>query len=77
MKQKLALAQALMEHPRVLILDEPFTALDAESVAHLTQLLRSLNEAGVTILFSSHTATDIDDLATARFAIEDKRVVRR
>lgn len=77
MKQKLALAQALMEHPRVLILDEPFNALDADSVAHVTRLLRSLNETGVTIFFSSHTATDIDDLATARFAIEDTRVVRR
>lgn len=40
MKQKLSLAQALMEDPKVLLLDEPFTALDTESVAVVKDLLR-------------------------------------
>jgi ABC-2 type transport system ATP-binding protein len=74
MKQKLALAQALMEEPEVLILDEPFNALDTTSVRELKQTLLGLNDDGVTILFTSHNQVDIDDLATRRLAIENETV---
>lgn len=75
MKQKLSLAQALMEDPEVLILDEPFNALDAESVSNLRRILKTLNAHGVTILFTSHAQDDIDALATVRLKIADEKVV--
>lgn len=63
MKQKLSLAQALMEQPEVLILDEPFNALDSDSAVSLTQLLREEHQKGTTILFTSHHRADIDELS--------------
>lgn len=75
MKQKLALAQALMEGPDVLVLDEPFNALDAESVSRVRQIFTDLNAAGVTILFTSHNAQDVDALSTHRLAIMNGTIV--
>lgn len=75
MKQKLAIAQALMESPRVLVLDEPFNALDVDSVSNVKRILKKLNAQGVTIVFTSHNESDVEDLATRRLAIQNERVV--
>ncbi|WP_217134781.1 ABC transporter ATP-binding protein [Leucobacter chinensis] len=75
MKQKLALAQAFMESPKVLILDEPFNALDADAVANVKAMLRALNEQGVTIVFTSHNAQDVEELAKKRYPIENETLV--
>ena len=62
MRQKLALAQAIMENPHLLILDEPFNALDRQSAAHMRDLLKSLRNEGKTILLVSHISSDIEAL---------------
>ncbi len=62
MRQRLGLAQALMEHPKLLILDEPFNGLDRDGVAHVRQLLLSLKAQGVTMLLTSHYPEDLDAL---------------
>lgn len=62
MRQRLGLAQALMEHPKLLILDEPFNGLDRDGVAHVRQLLLSLKTQGVTMLLTSHYPEDLDAL---------------
>lgn len=62
MRQKLALAQAIMENPHLLILDEPFNALDRQSAAHMRDLLKSLRNEGKTILLISHISSDIEAL---------------
>ncbi|MBK8460039.1 MAG: ABC transporter ATP-binding protein [Micropruina sp.] len=77
MKQKLALVQAIMERQHVLLLDEPFNALDVASVDRVRELLRSLLHQGRTIVFCSHNPDDVDALATRRVAIVDGRVVAR
>jgi len=59
MKQKLALAQAIMENQQILILDEPFNALDYNSVQQVRALLKSFKEEGRTILLTSHHHEDI------------------
>lgn len=59
MKQKLAIAQAIMEKPDVLILDEPTRGLDEESVNHIRALLTDINKDGTTILIASHNKEDI------------------
>lgn len=62
MKQKLAIAQAIMEEPEMLILDEPFRGLDAESVANIRNLLKRYNRRGGTIFLASHNFEDISRL---------------
>ena len=62
MRQRLGLAQAIMENPDLLILDEPMNGLDKDGVADMRQYLLALKEQGKTILIASHSAEDIDIL---------------
>ena len=62
MRQRLGLAQAIMEDPKLLILDEPFNGLDQKGAAEIRSLLLQLKQEGKTILLSSHNQTDIDTL---------------
>ena len=62
MRQRLGLAQAIMEKPDLLILDEPMNGLDKEGVADMRKYLLDLKEQGKTILIASHSAEDIEVL---------------
>lgn len=62
MRQRLGLAQAIMENPDLLILDEPMNGLDKDGVADIRNYLIDLKEQGKTILIASHSAEDIDVL---------------
>lgn len=62
MRQRLGLAQAIMEDPDLLILDEPMNGLDKDGVADMREYLLQLKEQGKTILIASHSAEDIDVL---------------
>lgn len=62
MRQRLGIAQAIMEDPALLILDEPFNGLDKHGVAQIRSLIKELREEGKTILLASHNQTDIDEL---------------
>ncbi len=59
MKQRLAIAQAIMEEPELIILDEPMNGLDKRGVEDIRQLLLDLKEKGTTILLASHNMEDI------------------
>nr|WP_300847088.1 ABC transporter ATP-binding protein [uncultured Acetatifactor sp.] len=75
MKQRLAIAQALMEKPSLLVLDEPLNAIDIKSVAYFRQLFRELNEKeGVTIILTSHYSQDIQELCRHTYDIHLLRV---
>ena len=63
MKQKLAIAQAIMEDPKVLILDEPFNGIDEESVKKIKTLIKKLKKEDKLIIITSHIKEDILDLA--------------
>ncbi|WP_026820635.1 ABC transporter ATP-binding protein [Arthrobacter castelli] len=69
MKQKLALAQAIMEQPQALLLDEPFNALDVDSVERVRALLLEYRRQGRTVIFTSHNHTDMDLLADQTYRI--------
>lgn len=60
MRQRLGIAQAIMENPRLLILDEPLNGLDEQGVEDIRALLLELKSQGKTILLSSHNREDID-----------------
>ena len=70
MRQRLALAQALMEDPDILILDEPMNGLDRDGVNEIRQLLLKLKEQGKTILLASHNKEDIEVLCDEVFEME-------
>lgn len=62
MRQRLGIAQAIMEDPDVLILDEPFNGLDRYGVVEIRALLKDLKADGKSILLASHNAQDIEEL---------------
>lgn len=62
MRQRLGLAQAIMENPDLLILDEPMNGLDKDGVSDMRKYLLNLKEQGKTILIASHSAEDIEIL---------------
>ena len=62
MRQRLGIAQALMEDPSLLILDEPFNGLDKHGVSQMHELILAQKKKGKTILLSSHSQKDIDVL---------------
>ena len=62
MRQRLGIAQAIMENPSILILDEPFNGLDKNSVAHMREIIKGLRGQGKTIILASHNQMDIDEL---------------
>ena len=62
MRQRLGIAQAIMENPSLLILDEPLNGLDKHGVREMRQLIKGLKEHGKTILLASHNQGDIDEL---------------
>jgi ABC-2 type transport system ATP-binding protein len=62
MRQRLGIAQAIMENPSLLILDEPLNGLDKSGVKDMRELIKGLRGAGKTILLASHNQSDIDEL---------------
>lgn len=62
MRERLGIAQAIMEDPNILILDEPFNGLDKRGVQEVYELIAELNDQGKTIFLVSHNAVDIEML---------------
>lgn len=67
MRQRLGIAQAIMEKPRLLILDEPTNGLDDQGVKDIRDLIKSLSNDGVTIILASHSKEDIELLCDEVF----------
>ena len=77
MKQRLAIAIALIGEPNILILDEPVNGLDPTGIFEVRELLQQLNHnMGVTILISSHLLTELGKLATSYGIIEKGKLVK-
>lgn len=62
MRQRLGLAQALMEDPGLLILDEPLNGLDKSGTQHIRSVIKGLRDEGKTVILASHNQIDIDEL---------------
>ncbi|MGN0670934.1 MAG: ATP-binding cassette domain-containing protein [Oscillospiraceae bacterium] len=70
MRQRLGIAQAIMENPDILILDEPMNGLDKNSVNDMRELFLRLKSDGKTIIIASHNSADIDVLCNKVFEID-------
>ena len=70
-RQRLGFAQAFMENPDVLILDEPFNAMDKASMEEVHDLLQQFKRDGKTIILASHSATDIEKACDIVYEMEN------
>lgn len=76
MKQRLGIAQAIMEDPEILILDEPMNGLDKEGAEDMRELFLKLKKQGKTILIASHSSEDIDRLCDQVWEMEHGKAKR-
>ena len=72
MRQRLGIAQAIMENPDILILDEPFNGLDKEGVLRMRELLKELKKQGKAMILASHNGQDIEELCDVVHDMEEK-----
>ena len=63
MKQRLGIANALLNHPKLLILDEPTNGLDPIGIEELRELIRSFPQKGITVILSSHILSEVQQAA--------------
>lgn len=75
MKQRLAIAQAIMEEPETLILDEPLNGLDAHGVDQMRELLLNQKKSGRTILLASHIKDDVELLCDRIYQMDGGRII--
>lgn len=74
MKQKLGIIQAIMENQQIIVLDEPFNALDENSMETLRKMLEKLREEQKLIVMTSHNKEDIQLLCDHTFTISDGKI---
>ncbi len=75
MKQKLRIAQAIMEKPEILVLDEPFNGLDRASVQNVQEILLEFKKSGTTILLTSHDERHIEALCDIVYQMEGGELI--
>lgn len=74
MKQKLGIAAAIMENPKILILDEPLNALDADGVERVRKILRHFKEQGSTVILACHDRAELELLSDEIIKIESGEI---
>jgi ABC-2 type transport system ATP-binding protein len=75
LRQRLAIAQAIVHEPKVLLLDEPAAGLDPQARRDLSSLLVSLKDAGMTLVVSSHILAELEDYCSEMIIIEDGLII--
>jgi ABC-type multidrug transport system, ATPase component len=75
LRQRLAIAQAIVHEPKVLLLDEPSAGLDPQARRDLSMLLVSLKTAGMTLVVSSHILAELEDYCSEMIIIEEGLIV--
>ena len=75
MKQRLAIGEAIINKPNLLILDEPTNGLDVEGIIEMRKLIKGLSQQGIGILISSHNLTEIDNLCNKIIVIKNGKII--
>jgi ABC-2 type transport system ATP-binding protein len=75
MKKRLSIAQALLDNPKILILDEPTNGLDPVGVRQVKQIIRECNDNGITILVSSHNLLELQEICTHVGILKSGRLI--
>lgn len=74
-RQRVAIGQALVHQPEVLILDEPASGLDPEARHHLAQLFLTLQREGMTLIVSSHILAELDEYCSHMLVMQQGRII--
>lgn len=74
LRQRLAIGQAIVHDPKVLLLDEPASGLDPQARRELSQLLLDLRARGMTLVVSSHILSELEDYSTDMVVVNDGRI---
>ncbi len=77
LRQRVAIAQAIIHRPRVLVLDEPASGLDPEARHDLSVLFRALRDTGMSLLVSSHILAELEDYATDMLVLREGRLLEQ
>lgn len=77
MKQKLGIAQVLMENPDVIILDEPFNGIEADTVKSLRNILLKEKEKNKIIIIATHIKEDIEELVDVIYEFDNGHVIKK
>lgn len=75
MRQRLGIAEAIINNPKLLILDEPTNGLDIEGIIEIRNLIKKLSHQGIAILISSHNLNEIDNLCNRIIAIKNGKII--
>lgn len=75
-RQRLAIAQAIIHHPKVLILDEPASGLDPEARSRLAKLILQLQSQGMTLLVSSHILSELSNYSSHMLILKEGKLVK-
>lgn len=77
MKQKLGIAQVLMENPDIMIFDEPFNGLEEESVKKIRKLLLDEKKKGKLIIIATHIKEDINELCDIIYRVDNGKIINK
>ena len=77
MRQRMSLARALLNDPKILLLDEPFSNVDSRSAREMVKLIAGLRDSGKTILLVTHQPTLLEDVADEFVYMEDGKILSR
>ena len=77
MKQRLGIAQAIMEDPDLLILDEPMNGLDESGVKLIRNVIRKFRQPGKIVLLASHNREDIEILCDEVYQVQNNQIEKR
>lgn len=74
MRQRLGIAQAIMEHPKLLMLDEPTSALDTDGTRQIEMILKEMQRQGVTIIIVSHKDSELHTLCDSIYKMHNGKL---
>ncbi len=74
-KQKLGIAQVLMEDPKLIILDEPFNGIESDTAKQVRDILQQEKENGKIIIVASHISEDIENMADVVYKVENGKLI--
>ena len=75
MRQKLGIAMALLDNPDIIILDEPFNALDKKSVLNVRNIILALKADNKLVILSSHDGALLEEVTDKVYEIEEGKIV--
>lgn len=75
LRQRVAIAQAMIHKPKILLLDEPAAGLDPEARHHLSQLILALQKEGISMIISSHILSELEDYCTEMLILRKGKIV--